>query len=445
MTGAQELGASCTGFAAKVNKVDKQGCDQLVSQYFRRIVLAALRIRPFGRLLATYTLDEAADWLVGIALAVFVYERTGSALGVAALLMATRFGPSFVITPLAGRLGRLRLGRTLGALYLLAGAGAATVAMGIDAPLALLYALTFATATCAATGRVLTRTAACNLLDRDGLLREGAAAINVSYGAINVLGPAAAGAVTVLVGPQTSILLAAAIFAGLAASVWTVDGTAAGQESDEAPAGLREGWRVLTSGPGVAAVILAAAALLVLFCMDEPILLPYVERSLRGDAGDYATLLTFWGVGILLGSACFTLLRRWSMLGVFVLAGSLLAGAYLGFGLAQTTAVAFTIAVAGGMGNGMFWGAFNVITLEAVPPAMRTRTSGVVESLALATPGLGYLLGGGLSELLSPAQVYLIAGAAGGAVVLALGLVAWRPARVTRPAPVLVPSPSRGG
>lgn len=440
----QELGASCTGFASKVNKIGKPGCDQLVSQYVRP-VLAALRIRPFGRLLATYTLDEAADWLVGIALAILVYKRTGSALGVALLLMATRFGPSLIITPLAGRLGALRLGRTLGALYLLAAAGATILAVGTAAPLGLLYALTFATATCAATGRVLTRTAACNLLDRHGLLREGAAAINVSYGAINVLGPATAGAVAVLVGPQAGVLLGAGIFAGLAASVWTVTGSAAGEDSDEAPAGLREGWRVLTSSPGIAAVILGAAALLVLFSMDEPVLLPYVERSLGGDAGDYATLLTFWGVGILLGSACFTFLRRWSMLGVFVLAGSLLAGAYVGLGLAQSTAAAFAVAIGGGIGNGMFWGAFNVITLEAVPPAMRTRTSGVVESLALATPGIGYLLGGGLSELLSPAQVYLIAGATGGAVVLALGLVAWRPARVARPATVLVPSPSRGG
>lgn len=414
-------------------------------------MVAALRIAPFGRLLATYTLDEAADWLLGIALAVFVYERTGSALAVAGVLIASRFGPSLVITPLSGRLSTARLGAALAGLYVAAGVIAALVAAATGAPLLVLYLLTFAATTCAATGRVLTRTAACNTLDRHGLLREGAAAINVSYGAINVLGPAAAGAATVLAGTQVGVLCAAAIFAALAAATWSLGGTVAGGETDGAedaaePVGLREAFGVLTSSPGVAGMLAAATALLVLFCMDEPILLPYVEQSLGGTTAQFATLLTFWGVGLLLGGLSFTLLRRWSMLGTFVVAGTLLAASYLTLGLSHALAVAYAAAVIGGIGNGMFWATLTVVTLEAVPPAMRAQTSGLVESLALATPGIGYLLGGGLSEVLSPAQVYVLAGALGGAVVLALGLALWRPARrLAVRAPFLAPVPTKGG
>lgn len=411
-------------------------------------MVAALRIAPFGRLLATYTLDEAADWLLGIALAVFVWERTGSALAVAGVLIASRFGPSLVISPLSRRLSTARLGAALAGLYLVAGAVAALIACTTAAPLPLLYALTFVATTCAATGRVLTRTAACNRLDAHGLLREGAAAINVSYGAVNVLGPAAAGTAAVLAGTQIGVLCAAAIFAALAAATWRLGGTAAGgQEEDasQADVGLREALRVLTASPGVAAMLAAATALLVLFCMDEPILLPYVEQALGGTTAQFATLLTFWGVGLLLGGLTFTLLRRWSMLGAFVVAGSLLAGAYLTLGVSHALAVAYAAAVVGGIGNGMFWATLTVVTLEAVPPAMRAQTSGLVESLALATPGVGYLLGGGLSELLSPAQVYTLAGALGGAVVLALGLALWRPVRrLAVPAPVLSPAPGEG-
>lgn len=413
-------------------------------------MVAALRIPPFGRLLATYTLDEAADWLIGMALAVFVWQRTGSALAVAGVLIASRFGPSLVITPLSGRLSTRRLGAALAGLYLTAGVVAAVLAASTGAPLPLLYVLIFAAATCAATGRVLTRTAACNALDEHGLLREGAAAINVSYGAINVLGPAVAGAATVIAGTQVGVLCAAAIFVGLAAVTWNLRGTVtgdapAGADEEPTPVSFREALRVLTSSPGVAGMLTGATVLLVLFCMDEPILLPYVEQSLSGTAAQFATLLTFWGVGLLLGGVAFTLLRRWSMLGAFVVAGSLLAGSYLTLGASHALAVAYTAAVIGGIGNGMFWATLTVVTLEAVPPAMRAQTSGLVESLMLATPGIGYLLGGGLSEVLSPAQVYLLAGALGGGVVLALGLALWRPVRrLAVPTPVLAPIPTEG-
>lgn len=393
-------------------------------------MVSALRIHPFGRLLATYTLDEAADWLVGIALAVFVYDRTNSALAVAGLLVAIRFGPSLVIAPLAGRLSAQRLGASLGGLYLGAAVISLALALVAEGPLALLYALTFTASTLAATGRVLTRTASSNLLDGHGMLREGIAALNVSAGAVNVLGPAMAGAVTVLVGARAALVAASVVFAGLAVTTWSLRERASGDHGDStAAAGVRETLRVLTAGPGIAAILLAAATLLVLFCMDEPILLPYVEQSFGGGTSEYAAFLTSWGVGLLLGGVGFTLLRRWSMLGAFVLAGSLLAGAYLALAAAPSLQLAYVAAAIGGVGNGMFWGALNVVTLEAVPPAMRARTSGVVESLALATPGIGYLLGGGLSEVLSPGQVFLAAGVLGGCVVLVLGLALWQPAR----------------
>ncbi len=375
---------------------------------------------------------------MGIALAVFVYERTGSALAVAALLMATRFGPSLVIAPLAGQLGTQRLGAALGGLYLSAAVIAGILAFVTSAPLVVLYALTFVASTLAATGRVLTRTAGCNALDAHGKLREGAAALNVSSGSINMLGPAIAGAVTVLVGTQAGVLAAAAIFACLAAATWRLGGTAAGSGDTQEPTpavGFREALRLISMSPGVAAILVASGSLLVLLFMDEPIIIPYIEESLGGSTANYAALLTVWGVGLLLGGLTFALLRRWSMLGTFLLAGTLFAGSYVVFAVADSLAVAYAAAVFGGMGNGLFWASLTVVTLEAVPPAVRTQTAGVTESLAMAAPGIGYLIGGGLSEVLTPAQVYLLAGSLGLGVVACLGLALWRPAVTPAPSP----------
>lgn len=410
-------------------------------------MVAALRIAPFGRLLATYTLDEAADWLIGISLAVFVYGRTESALAVAALLMATRFGPSFVIAPMSGRLGAWRLGAALSTLYLGAAVIACVLAAIATGPLPLLYVLTFFASLLAATGRVLTRTAGCNLLDEHGKLRDGAAAMNVSSGAINVLGPMLAGAVTILAGSQVSVLAAAVIFAALAAVTFRLGGTAQGSDEDATePVGFRAAVRLLSSTPSVAAILLAATILLVLVCMDEPVLIPYIEQSLGGGTAAYAGLLTFWSVGMLLGGLAFIVLRRWSMLGSFVLAGMLFAGSYIGLGLAHTLPAAYAVAVLGGMGNGMFWATITVVTLEAVPPSVRAQTSGVTESLAMATPGIGYIVGGVLSEVVSPAQVYLLAGTLGVSVVAALTVGLARPwqhlASARTALPTVTPLPS---
>ena len=48
-------------------------------------MVSALRIHPFGRLLATYTLDGLADWLVSIGLAV-TQGKAGDAADIEALI-----------------------------------------------------------------------------------------------------------------------------------------------------------------------------------------------------------------------------------------------------------------------------------------------------------------------------------------------------------------------
>lgn len=401
-------------------------------------MVSALRIHPFGRLLATYTLDGLADWLVSIGLAVLVYERTESALAVAALLLASRFAPSLVIAPLAGRLGTRRIGAALAALYASSATFAIILAFSSSGPLASLYLLTFAATTAAATARVLTRTAACNGLEAHGKLREGAAALNLSTGTTSVLGPAVAGVCAVAVGTQGTVLLAALVFGTLTVATWPLRAAATTEDEAAEVASVREAVAVMASGPGVAAVLIAATLLLVLFSMDEPIMLPYVEQALGGDADQFAALLSIWGLGLLVGGGLFAAVRRWSMLGTFVVAGTLFGGAYMLLGVAHSALVAYGACLIGGIGNGMFWGAFTVVTMEAVSPAIRTRASGVVESIALAAPGVGYLLGGVLGEVLAPAQVYLLAGAAGLSIVTALGLATGPARRV--PVPVLRPA-----
>src|SRR5918992_2590834 len=69
-----------------------------------RAALQPLRQRAFRRLAVAQAVSQLGDWIGEIALAVLVYERTGSALATAALFLATGFGPAFAAPVLSARI-----------------------------------------------------------------------------------------------------------------------------------------------------------------------------------------------------------------------------------------------------------------------------------------------------------------------------------------------------
>jgi len=80
--------------------------------------LESLSVPAFRRLATSYTLNELT-WSFGtIALAVLVYERTGSALATTLLFLATTFAPALLAPALTARLDQLPVRRALPGLYL---------------------------------------------------------------------------------------------------------------------------------------------------------------------------------------------------------------------------------------------------------------------------------------------------------------------------------------
>ncbi|HEV2062844.1 MAG TPA: hypothetical protein VGR12_08345, partial [Solirubrobacteraceae bacterium] len=66
-------------------------------------VLQVLRIPGFGRLAATFTLNDLAHFLATIALSLLVYDQTGDAAATTALFLAAEFLPGLVVPVLAAR------------------------------------------------------------------------------------------------------------------------------------------------------------------------------------------------------------------------------------------------------------------------------------------------------------------------------------------------------
>ena len=104
-----------------------------------RAALRPLRLPGFRHLTGAYWVNELGNWLGEVALAVLVFNETGSPLAVAALFLAIQFLPAFVAPPLVARVETFPSRRSLSALYL--GEAAAFAALGVLSDSFLLVAI----------------------------------------------------------------------------------------------------------------------------------------------------------------------------------------------------------------------------------------------------------------------------------------------------------------
>src|SRR5207245_444118 len=105
---------------------------------------AALRHPSFARLAGAYLLSEVGDWLVGIALAIVVFDQTGSAAATTAAFLAARVLPSVAVPALTARLDELPVQRALALLFALqatACAGLAVFSAAFSLPMLLVLAV----------------------------------------------------------------------------------------------------------------------------------------------------------------------------------------------------------------------------------------------------------------------------------------------------------------
>ncbi len=249
---------------------------------------AALALPAFRRLAATYALNELADWLATIALAVLVFDRTGDALATTALFVATKFLPSLLVPGLAARVERFPVARCLAVLYVAEAAALGALALSASAfSLALVCGLAFVDGTLAATARAVTRSATVAVLEPVGRLREGNGLLNLGFAAMNVAGPAATGFLVAGLGVGWVLGLAGFAFAGLAALVGSARGMPGGT-TDEAPwtVRLRAGAAYVARHPVIGLLVAAEALLLGLLSMATPIEVIYAKETLgAGDVG----------------------------------------------------------------------------------------------------------------------------------------------------------------
>jgi MFS family permease len=390
-------------------------------------VLRPLRLPGFRHLAAAHVVNELGNWLGEIALAILVFDQTGSPLATAALFLAMQFLPAFLGPPLVARLEAMRTRWSLSGLY--AAEAAMFAALGLLASnfvLAAVVALAAVDGALASAARALTRASAGEMLFARRLLREGNALLNMGFTASAAAGPAIAGLVVAGAGAQTALLADAASFLAVALVLATARGLPQIEfETTTWMERLRDGFRYVRGRLVLRRLLYAQGAAFLFFALVLPIEVVFVKETL--DAGDsgYGALLASWGSGMVVGSLLFVAVRRLS-LRTLLAASTLAVGcAYLGTAAAPSLLVACLASVVGGAGNGVQWVALVSAVQELTSASFQARVIAMLESLASAMPGLGFVIGGVVAALLSPRASYAVAGL-GVIAVLAIGAVALR-------------------
>ena len=103
--------------------------------------------------------------------------------------------------------------------------------------------------------------------------------------------------------------------------------------------------------------------------------------------------------------------RRATLPSQLLLSTALIGFAYLGMAAAGDLAVACAAAAAGGLGNGIQWVSVMSGVQELTADRYQARVVGLLESIGMLMPGIGFILGGVIAEVLDPRASFVAAGA----------------------------------
>jgi len=380
-------------------------------------------VRGFARLAVTYTANDLGDQIGLVALAILVFDQTGSALAPASLFLVARSVPALLAPALQASIDRRPTRLVLPTIYLLeAVAFTALAVLSHDFSLAAVLVIAFADGILALTGRAITRATLALVLRPHGLLREGNNIVNVCFSVSNMVGPVIGGVVVAVGGPAWGLGIDAALFLVMAAVMalpfpWPTPEGDPGGWRDRLRAGLAYARRT----PGVGSLIAADGASIVPMCLVVPILVVYAKESLgTGDAG-YGILQGAWGGGIVIGSILLLRFRRGSLRNI-IATGLLAVGvSYVGIGISPVIVLACVASVVGGVGNGIESVTLITAVQALVSDDLMGRVSTLMESVAACAMGIGFALGGAITDVFDPRVTYV---ASGIAVLLCVPLVA---------------------
>jgi hypothetical protein len=380
-------------------------------------------------IVVAYTVNRLGTWVGYVALSVAVFDKTHSAVAVAALLVSAQVLPALAVPAVVARVEASPRRWELTGLYLFE--GLATVALAVLVshfwlPAALLLVALDGTAALAANALLRASLAhAAREGARDGEDPQAArspqerqadehvaeqranASLNLGFSVTFMLGPATGGLLVATAGAPLALIVDAVSFfvcglmlIRLRPHIEEVAGVSVRSR-------VRAALKHINDVPGLRGLLVTEAIAVMFFASGAPIEVAYAKATLHTGDWGYGVLLAVWGVGTVIGSLVFARAAS-QRLGTMLAAGALAVGlAYVGFAAAPSFALAFPAALLGGTGNGVQWASLISSVQRLTPHGLQGRLMGAVESLSALCPAIGLALGGALVALSSPRLAFL--------------------------------------
>lgn len=390
--------------------------------------------RRLRRLLVAYSVNELGTWFGYVALAVGVYDATGSALATAGLFIARGLLPALLAPLLVARVERSRRRGGLAALYLIEGVltlGLAALIWRFWLPGVLLLVALDGVASIAATA--LVRAAAAETADapaagrepqavaqlaasrspdpnaREAAQRQANAALNVAFMCAFAIGPALGGLLVHAIGGPLALIIDALSFLLCALLLQRIGSHVVGEE-DSIVARLQGAFRHLQQMRALRTLLLTEAVAIVFFSSVEPVEVVYAKSTLSAGTLGLGVLLGVWGAGAAGGAVLFARATKRSLSSMLI-GGTLLVGlGYLGFAAAPSLALACAAALLGGVGNGIQAPAMISSVQRMTPARLQGQLMSAVGSISALCPVIGFALGGVIAATASTRVAMLVAG-----------------------------------
>jgi MFS family permease len=376
----------------------------------------------FRAIWATRGLSLLGDQLARVALAVLVFERTGSA-ALTGLAYAATFLPYLAGPSLAGAADRRPRKGILVALDV--ARAVAVGAMALPGMSLLWMCILLALVTAATPVYDAARSAMLPEVLTGGLYPTGLAICTITTETAQVLGFACGGLLVAGVGARTTLALDAVTFflSALVLARWIRPRPAA-RVGMNRNGHLRSTTRLVLRGPRLRRLV-TLAWMTAFWIVPEGLAAPYAHR-LGGGPIAVGLLLSALPLGAALGAVVLTSFaaheqRMKLMLPMAVFTGLPLAACAL------HPSLVWSMVLWGLCGVGTAYNvAANAAFVEEVPNACRSQAIAIVTTGMVAGQGLAVLLGGLAASIVAPWTVVAVAGA--------LGVVVAGIASVTRPA-----------
>lgn len=363
-------------------------------------------------------LSLIGDWLAQVALAILVFERTGSAL-LSALTYALIFLPQFLGGPLLAGLADIFPRRTVMVVCDVARAGLVALMAIPGMPFWALCSLLFGTHLLLAPFAAARAAILPDVLTGDKYVL-GLSVTNITYQAAQVVGFVAGGAVVALIGSRNALALDSVTFLLSALLLQLgVRARPAAKRSREThktgrPALLDStiaGARLIFGDRRLRALV-AMAWLCAFYVVPEGLATPYAH-TFNGAALTVGLIMAAMPLGTVIGALVIgrflTPSRRLRLMGpLAILSCAPLVATALFPGLPLTLVLLVVVGFAGA-----YQLPANAAFVAAVPDSGRGQAFGLVQGGIYAFQGLAIVVAGAAAEFVSPQHVVAVAGALG--------------------------------